>query len=397
MKKVFYVSYGGGHANISRFIYKELEKDPQVEQEVLSLTVADKIFDRSAVPYRHLTDYLDLAFSPEDKKEILRLGKELAESAHNPNSDVPYEQTVAYMGCGMWDLVKRFGEDEARRMFSEKERKSFYPIEVMKNILSYVQPDVLVITCEVRMEGAAAFAANEMGIPTVIVTDFPVFEKLNSPATYCVMNEFSKNHAVNNLGIPEDSIVITGQPVFEDDLRVTDKEIEMAKNAINFIKGDKIILFIAYSDQPETPEIINLFDKMSCNHKEWNLVIKLHPNNSVGYQSPNNRISIIRDMNIVPLLHLCDVAITYASTAGIEAALLEKPLICVRDRNLAFDFTTLCISEDIEELSALESSISDCLDDNSKVIKRLREKRIGFENKEHALENVVRTIRGKCK
>lgn len=71
MKKVFYVSYGGGHANISRFIYKELEKDPQVEQEVLSLTVADKIFDRSAFTYKYLTDYLYLAFSLGDKNEVL--------------------------------------------------------------------------------------------------------------------------------------------------------------------------------------------------------------------------------------------------------------------------------------------------------------------------------------
>ena len=159
------------------------------------------------------------------QKEILRLGEELAESAHNPNSDVPYEQTVAYMGCGMWDLVKRFGEDEARRMFSEKERKSFYPIEVMKNILSYVKPDVLVITCEVRMEGAAAFAANEMGIPTVRITDFPLFKNLKSPAITCVMNEFSKNYAINTLGLSEDSFVITGHPVFEDDLTVSKEDL----------------------------------------------------------------------------------------------------------------------------------------------------------------------------
>lgn len=393
MKKVFYVSYGGGHANVSRFIYKSLEDNPNIEQEVLSLTVADKIFNRSKIPYKHLSDYLDLAFSLEDKEQILTLGKEIAETAHDPSSDVSYKETVAYMGCGMWDLYKRFGENEAIRMFEEQERMAFYPIEAMKNILLYVKPDVLVITCEVRMEGAAAFAANEFGIPTVLVTDFPIFNNLKSPATICVMNEFSRDYAIKELDIPEKNVVITGQPVFENDLMVSDGKIAEAKELINFSDDKKVIMYLPGPRKIRTQQVLDLFEQYLYNHQDWIFILKQHPNDSWEYSTDNNRIFIFKNIDVAPLLHVADVIVTYNSTAGLEAAIVGKPVISVFDDTSPFDFSILGVSKKITSISKIEDAVIDCLDKDSMTNAVLAEGRKKFTCKPNATENIAEIIK----
>lgn len=393
MKKVFYVSYGGGHANISRFIYKEMEKDPDVEQEVLSLTVADKIFDRSNVPYRHLTDYLNLAFSPEDKKEILRLGKELAESAHNPNSDVPYKQTVAYMGCGMWDLVKRFGEDEARKMFAKEERKAFWPIEAMRAIFSYVKPDVLVVTCEVRMEGAAIDVANELGIKVVFVSDMPSAIVSNKPDYVCVINEYSKKYALENYKVDESRIVVTGQPVFEDDLNIENENIQKAKEDFD-VDHKKVILYLAASGRADDRQIVSELDRLADIEKDYRVIIKIHPNFPEDmYNLKYNKAVITKNYKLNALLHMCDVAITIVSTAGLEAAIVGKPLIHAVLTPEQFDCTVFGVSERVSDVSELKETIEKCLDKNSEVYKRLEIGRKHFEMKRNCSKNIADVIR----
>lgn len=369
-----------------------------MEQEVLSLTVADKIFDRSAVPYRHLTDYLDLAFSPEDKKEILRLGKELAESAHNPNSDVPYEQTVAYMGCGMWDLVNRFGEDEARRMFSEKERKAFYPIEVMKNILSYVQPDVLVITCEVRMEGAAAEAAHFLGLQTLMVPDVPV-NPITEYADYvCVMSDEARNDAIINKGIKPEKIYVTGQPVFDDDSFVDNDLIIKTKKDIYFDDYKKMVLFLPSIDQEDNPIIVEFLDKLSMVMTDTLFVMKNHPNEGAGVYSNNvKNMVFLENYELKPLLKLADVVIITSSTTGFEAAYMDKPVITVQLPNTyipeEWDLSRYEFAEKISDINDLETCIVACLDKNSIISRKLKKARSGFENIGNASKNIANIIK----
>ena len=68
MRKIFFVTYGGGHANIVKEIYKKIKDYRDLEIKILALTVAGKIFDKENIPYTKLSNYLDFFV---DKEEIL--------------------------------------------------------------------------------------------------------------------------------------------------------------------------------------------------------------------------------------------------------------------------------------------------------------------------------------
>jgi len=58
-----------------------------------------------------------------------------------------------YLGMNLWDLslqLKSF--EEALKLFRERGRSCFFPINLMERILSFEKPDVIVVTSGKRAE-----------------------------------------------------------------------------------------------------------------------------------------------------------------------------------------------------------------------------------------------------
>lgn len=395
LKKIMFVSYGGGHANIARLIYQGLKKRNDVEIKVLALTVAGKIFDQYHVPYKTSSCYLDLF---EDKEQIRNYGQRLAQTCWNQESGITYEDSVAYLGFGYRDLVGKYGEEKAEYLFQQKERKAFWPEDVMKTILLYEKPDALVITCGVRSEGAAGIAANQLGIPVIRIADLPTYDPSNCDCMLCVMNEYARQFAIKEYGVKEEKIIITGQPVFEDNLVVSEESLHKSKQKIYLDKFEKMILYLEQPEVKETKKVENCLKEIAAIKPELLFIFKKHPNQDLNknYWVSKN-VLIVRDFNLKDLLFLCTLAITKNSTAGLEAVLMGKPLINLMLSDSILDYSEYRISEKVVDLTQLPAAISECLDEESKMCLNLKRGRESFANKQNAVENIVEVILNEIK
>ena len=371
MKKVFIVSYGGGHANIIKNIYRQLEQGEELETTILALTASVKIYDREQIPYKTYCDYLPVL---KEGKQMEELGWQLARAGYDESSEIPREQIAAYLGVGYYDCLVDYGMDEEkmRQRYLEEGRKLFCPVHTMKEILE-----------------------NELGIPVVRIVDHLTLAPLPYKAALCVMNETVKETLERQGWIGDTKIYVTGQPVFEDDLRLDPEKLRQTENKF---RRDQYKSVIIYLEQPEyedqrllEPEFIRIAEENPDNL----YIIKLHPNQSwpdTG-KTPEN-VVVEREYELKYLLAMSDAAITGFSTSGMEAAFLDKPLIVTElFHSLALDYSDYGIAEKIKKVEELARVLSECLDMESKVSKRLSEGRKKFRNRENAAENVAHIIK----
>lgn len=393
-QKILFITYGGGHANVVKHIYEKMKSEPALLPEIIALTLAPQIFQKENIPYHTISEYLPI-FNQKDR--IIEIGKKLAKKAHNDSSGIAYLDSVAYLGFGFTDLCKAHGTEKAHNLYEKTGRKCFLPIDTMKTILTFIQPDALVVTGSPRMERAAAFAANAIGIPVIQVNDYPAEEKLQYAAKVCVMNEWERKNALANNLIPENQIIVTGQPVFEADLKFDLELLTKYEKAKKTIAQDKIILYLGQGRDavPEASDTIKALWKLSRQQKDHLFIIRPHPNdfNACPYADTENFICS-KEGKLNYLLSITDIAITHDSTAGLQAALLDKPLITVinasTERNSLAGFG---IAQRISCPSQLGDAINACMDTRSEISQKLQAGRRLFQNKEYAAANIIDVIK----
>ncbi len=393
-----YFPYGGGHANIVKCLYKGLESNPDIAQKIVALTVSWRVFRDNQIPFVQLSDYKDYI---KDWKDIDLLGKELSKKITFENPDLQYEDYCSYLGIGYYCLIKELGEKLASERYAKEGRKAFCPVYVMKEILQYEMPDAVIITCGVRTEKAVGIAANELGIPVIRIADLPEFEPSGCLAYTCVMNAYAKRYATDVLKEADTRVFITGQPVFENNF-IMDERINQGIR--DDLKLDKYHKMIVYLEEPGLPELRKVEDqliRMADDKKDWLFIIKQHPNQNeeCRVDLPMN-VKCLKKYPLNYLLKNCDLAITRDSTAGMEAALLGKPLInlelYVTDNGLyplSFDYERFGISHKVTDLGELPKEIDRCLDSDDVIYKKLEEGRTQFKNSENASQNVLNVIR----
>src|SRR3989338_4792987 len=106
------------------------------------------------------------------------------------------------------------------------ERNGIYLTELARTVLDRVSPDVLLVgnAWGPSLDKAILALANERNIPSVVVLDMwsvyrerfvdPRTGRLNLPSKLAVMDQLAYREA-ESAGIPEDRLVITGQPYLE--------------------------------------------------------------------------------------------------------------------------------------------------------------------------------------
>ena len=175
MKKIFIATYGGGHANIIRAVYEKIKEETNAEITVLALTMAPTILNEANIPYVTISE---MAKKLDKYDEIVRLGKPLAKIHHTNGMGIKFEDSVAYLGIGYYDLICKYGENEAYSIFEKDGRKSFLPVECMTEILRKQKPDVVIVTTSPRMEKATAVAASRLSIPVIKICDLPIIDSI---------------------------------------------------------------------------------------------------------------------------------------------------------------------------------------------------------------------------
>lgn len=386
-KKVFFVTYGGVHANIARFVQAESAK--HYDTQILALTMAPLIMQRYGVAFKTIKDYLPL-FSETENRIIRGYGEELAKTEYNSASGIEYADCVAYLGIGFYGLVGQTGsEEKAMEQFVQLGRKAFCPVEAMKSILRAEQADVVVLTCDVRYELAAGLAANELDIPVVCIHDLPQMNHLYYDATLCVMNEYAKEYITEKKICPKEKIRVTGQPVLEDNTRIDPQDVAAFKAKYHVDQYKKVVTFLEQSTAPGNSPIEALLQREAAENPDILYVAKLHPNQNIDPAEPctvSNFLKL-RDCSLKALLSVSGVAITFMSNSGMEAALMGVPLIVAEiGQPLLLDFSKYGIAAKATSIDELKKMIYDMLDGTLVVCNK------DFNNVPNAAKNIVEVL-----
>lgn len=317
-------SYGGGHVNLMMPVYERLAAENDVV--FLGLSIAAVRLDERGIPYRNYSSYAG-AILDDDAR---RFGKELADLWH-VEGKVPREESEAYLGACMRDLVLEHGEVKARKLLEQLGRKAFVPVYTARRIIEAERPDVIVTTNSPRTERALTLAGNAMGIPTVNIHDHLGFEKRHmlEADRVAVMCPITRDNLVRTGHDPR-RIVITGQPAFDAillELASFDRADLCRRHGL-----DPAGRYVLLGSQKQFTEamLADIFARVG-NIERHTLLVKPHPGEDYAmYERLMPRfphVRLITDVNIRELIFVSEAMIALWSTVALEAVLMQKPLV----------------------------------------------------------------------
>jgi hypothetical protein len=338
---------------------------------VLGLTTAAGYLSEQGIASIGFKDLLD----PQDRetREIgLRLAKELGSS-----SMVSEEETVAYLGLSYQDLVARLGANKAASEYAEKSRQAFLPISVMQRAINRFKPDLVLATNSPRAERAAILAAVACSIPSVCVVDLFALQEvqwIGEPGyatRVCVLNEAVKAMFLEH-GRKDEEVVVTGNPAFD---RLQQPEVKAAGMRLRHERGwDDGSTTLLWASQPEPeqhpfaprhgdpalPEKIeDELRRFVQDNPGFRLVVRYHPSERVEFVAQQGVFFSPTSENLHVLLHAVDMVIVTASTVGLEASLIGKPLLSVDCSIFTEDapYSAMGISQGVHTAEDLPSAI----------------------------------------
>lgn len=291
----------------------------------MGLTTAYGVLNRLGIPS---FGFRDLVTAEDDS--ALALGMSLSEHTQ-AHPDVAPEESVAYLGLSMLDLIRQHGEAKAAELFEAQGRRCLLPLTALRRAVDRVQPDFILATNSPRGEQAALVVASERGIPSVCVVDLvPHFdyERVVSPGygqKVCVLTDSVRDMLVDG-GRPADEIAVTGNPAFDD--------LACPPPLDHNFGGKRVVL---WASQPEPTnnrfgfEIAMALHEQFAAHPDWQLVVRPHPNEQFPIDELPPTVVVSRQCDSLPaLLNAAHVVVVVASTVGLQAAILGKTL-CILD------------------------------------------------------------------
>lgn len=331
MKRILFVTYGGGHVNALLPVVQKLNRlRSDIESHVLGLTTAAAVLREAGVPFLGFKDVL----RPDDRAAI-EYGNTLA--AQTAPGQVEAAESVAYLGLSYADLVAQRGEEGARAAYADKGRMAFLPITALERIFDRVRPDLVVATNSPRAERAAIVLARRRGIPSICVCDLWLGFELEWLAVpdyadrLLVMNDFVRQKVIA-AGRDPAVVVTTGNPAF--DRLVDPRWIEHgARIRAELGTGTRQLVLWMSHTMPWAPEIrariARTLVEAAGRHPDWHVVLRAHPSEPpLDFEPPPYvGISDPRTQPAPAALRACDVGVTMMSTMALEAVMLGVPMV----------------------------------------------------------------------
>ena len=354
-------------------VARQLIQQDCCDVKILALTTARKAVEEAGLP----------CFSMRDvplSKEANSYGKELLHKIGGGHPDVPYNESLAYMGLSYEALVKEHGETEAAGLYAQKGRQAFLPISLMKQIISEGNYDLVVATNSPRAEQAAILAAGELGIPALCMVDLFALQevewigKTGYANKVCVLAESVKNMLVD-AGRAPDEIVVTGNPAFD---RLADPTFKEKAKVLRSKKGwgnKKVILwcsqpepethpFTGEKGDPNLPFMIEReLQKVCDKHEGWHLFVRPHPSENLEQRPYLSDVEYGRDEDLYELLYAVDLVVVMSTTVGLEAALIGKPVVALNMSIFSPDmpYADMGIAYGVDCLEELNDTLQEAL------------------------------------
>ena len=331
MKRVLVASYGGAHVAAALPLYPVLQH-AGIEPVMLGLTTAADVLRKQAIPVVRFLDHVNTGDA-----RIRRWGDYLCQFHHRDGIGITREESVAYLGASLVDLIDVVGEEEALRRYGESGLNALLPVNTLRHIIEAERIDGVIATDSPRAERAALNAAAQLGLPSVcLLTSFPhigmhYLQRSDNGAVMCVLNERIRGQLIAAGRAPA-SVRVTGNPAF-DALVAPDaakRRIELRTDC--GLGGNDWAVLWAEQPEPGNPSLpVAMRERLAaiCARRGWKLVVRLHPSSQASTQAvlPEGALLSPRSESVRDALLRCDAVVTFTSTIGFEALVLDKPVV----------------------------------------------------------------------
>ena len=381
-KKILFITYGGGHVDIAARLAAKIQSNPALDYQILALTTAGKALESTNLSFKRCLDYLPL----EGYEDALEIGTRLSEEIWDSSSGIPFEDSCAYLGVSMLDLIDTHGKKKAWEEYQRKGRKALLPVRFITKIIQKENPNMVVTTCHVRMERAATLAARKMGITTALVDDLygysmlgetpfdvnqPAFDRSEWPDRIVVLNEFIRQRLLK-AGFEEWRVLPLGQPVFAEWAETIKTDTNHCSNNTTTQVSPKRITYFTPARRDVLYEQTQELLRLARERKNWEFVFKLHP--SVGMNEYSEKIgtlpanvSLIKDENLIQTVQNSDLVITFKSTVSLLTIMCKIPLIildCTGEREYT-PYISQGAAKGVHDYLELESAIEKSFQDKN--------------------------------
>jgi hypothetical protein len=331
-------SYGGGHTAIIAKLATALCQRGD-DAEVIGFTTAYREFRRQGIAAHSVVRLID---PTEDAYWLSLAQKYVGESHHR---DIMREEALAYFAIGIRDLAEEIGEEPALEKFRTDGRRAFEPIRVMRRYLQRTRPDIVITTTSPRAELALLKAARIESIPSLAVGDLFLLKE----SQWILHPDYAENLAVLSSevasrliseGFPSDSVRVTGNPAFDDLVRSPYHDARRAEVRSKLgVEGKTVVLFcspgseVSMIGRPflDIGDVVTELESLCQELDDHCFILRTHPNWPFKLPAAirNGTLDNGNWMSATDALLAADVVWTETSTMGLQAALLERRVICI--------------------------------------------------------------------
>lgn len=366
-RRVLIAAYGGGHVQSLIPVAHALQREaPEVQLTVLGFTTARAAFERAGLDTQSYTSLL----TPEDAPWRRAVAPHLPDTTH---PDITAEETEAYFAIGLRDLVLAHGESAALERLEREQRKAFLPVQTFTRYLREEGFDLAITSTSPRSELAVQRAARALGLPGIAVSDL----FLQHEASYICRPDYAPDVTVicdyvachlREAGLPDDHrLHITGNPAFDG---LGDAQHADAGRALRRRLGigeqQRLITFICpgasrslVGKQFQSPQAVTAFLARFCeleSDREYRFLLRQHP--SAPFEIDTSPFGLVcpTGVDIEACITASDVLVMEASTVGMQAALIGKPVITIAADGYP-PYAALGVSTDVPNLEAAADAI----------------------------------------
>ncbi|MBU1632521.1 MAG: UDP-N-acetylglucosamine 2-epimerase [Nanoarchaeota archaeon] len=298
----------------------------------------------------------------------------------------------------IWPLV----EPQLSCYFNVRLKDHLISLIAVDNVISSIKPKIAVTPTETSEFDKGLFVSCQRNKIPVISIQHGLFNDLRCihdkgevslkeikpeycpiPTITTVYGNCDKDFLIKKGNYPENSVIVTGNHRYDVYINLhkrIDKNQVYKELKIDSSKKNILIATQPFPHTPDREKLIKIVSEAVKTIKDIQLIIKVHPEESVRLYEKivkNNDVkAIITKYDINKSLYICEILVTVSSTVGLEAAILEKPVIIISSIKTydTTDFVKKGIAlkaYDSKELKKLISKISF----NSKTKFKLHEKR----------------------
>ncbi|TWO68957.1 UDP-glycosyltransferase [Caenimonas sedimenti] len=373
------VSYGGGHIAMVLPVLRALrERMPDLQIHLLALTTARA----AAAEFAPLSFGFAELLARWPDADATRHGQRLLASHTHPAVD-PAE-SLAYLGLNWVDLERQHGAEEATQRYAQAGRGAFFPLHTLRRLLADLQPDFVLATNSPRAEQAALQAAVEAGIPNLAL--FDLFPIENDPyaqrpvlADCTAVVAPAAKAALVRAGVPEQAVVVTGNPAFDGLADPAHAAAALALRARLGWTAKWVVLYAGHAEPaagPHWPAGTAFPLAIEDTLRDWvaadpdlALVIRQHPNHWHQFQEawagrpahPRVHLSLPDEEPVEHALLAADAVVVQVSTVGVQAEVAGKPVFSMEESPAAhhagFSWAGLGIATGIHALADLPPAL----------------------------------------